>query len=69
MHSRNKHNNKSDYELRVFWPLKSATKIATNQMNNDLVITLHDVNNYDASMDQNKPMGGNQSYLGMNSMA
>jgi hypothetical protein len=38
-------------------------------MNNDLVIPFHDVNNYVASMDQNNPMGGNQSYLGMNCMA
>ena len=46
-----------------------SNKIGTNQMNNDLVILFHDVNNYDASMDQNKPMVGNQTYLRMNSMA
>ena len=46
-----------------------SNKIATNQMNNDLVIPFHDVKNYDASMDQNKHMVGNQTYLGMNSMA
>ena len=46
-----------------------SNKIATNQMNNDLVIPILDVKNYYASMDQNKPMVGNQSYLGMNSMA
>ena len=46
-----------------------SNKIATNQMKNDLVIPFHDVKNYDASMDQNKPMVGNQTYLGMNSMA
>jgi hypothetical protein len=28
-----------------------SNKIATNQMNNGLVIPFHDVNNYDASMD------------------
>ena len=46
-----------------------SNKIATNHMNNDLAILFHDVHNYDASMDQNKSMVGNQSYLGMNSMA
>jgi hypothetical protein len=38
-------------------------------MNNDLVIPFHDVKNYVPSMDQNNPMEGKQSYLGMNSMA
>ena len=37
-------------------------------MYSDLVIPFHDVRNRIASMDQNKPMEGNQSYLGMNSM-
>ena len=37
-------------------------------MYSDLVIPYHDVRNCIASMDQNKPMEGNQSYLGMNSM-
>ena len=37
-------------------------------MYSDLVIPYHDVKNCIASMDQNKPMEGNQSYLGMNSM-
>ena len=46
-----------------------SNKIATNQMNNDLVIPILDVKNYYASMDQNKHMVGNQTYLGMNSMA
>ena len=46
-----------------------SNKIVTNQINNDLVIPFHDVKNYYASMDQNKPMVGNQTYLGMNSMA
>ena len=51
--------------ISSFW---ISNKIATNQMNNDLDIPFHDVKNYDASMDQNKPMGDNQSYLGVNSM-
>ena len=38
-------------------------------MCSDLVIPFHDIKNYIASMDQNKPMEDKQSYLGMNSMA
>ena len=37
-------------------------------MCSDLVIPYHDVKNCIASMDQNKPMEGNQSYLEMNSV-
>src|ERR1041385_9320927 len=37
-------------------------------MYSDLVIPYHDVRNCNASMDQNKSMEGNQSYLRMNSM-
>ena len=46
-----------------------SNKIETDQMNNDLVIPIHDVKNYYASMDQNKSMVGNKAYLGMNSIA
>ena len=38
-------------------------------MYSDLVIPCHDIENYVASMDQNKSMEGNWSYLWMNSMA
>ena len=38
-------------------------------MYGNLVIPSHDIENYVASMDQNKSMEGNRSYLGMNSMA
>ena len=37
-------------------------------MHGDSVIPHHDIGNHIASMDKNKPMEGNQSYLGMNSM-
>ena len=37
-------------------------------MHIDLVLLFHDMNNYDASMDQNKSMGGNKSYLVVNSI-
>ena len=43
-------------------------KNATNQMYSDLVIPSYDVRNCIATMDKNKPMEGNQSYPGMNSM-
>ena len=33
-----------------------------------LVVPSHDVRNHIVSMDKNKPMEGNQSYPGMNSM-
>ena len=38
-------------------------------MYSDLVIPYYDIKNYAASMDQNKSMEGNLSYLRMNSMA
>ena len=38
-------------------------------MYSDLVIPYHDIENYVASMDQNKSMEGNWSYLWKNSMA
>ena len=46
----------------------TSNNIAINQTYIDLAKPFHDVNNYDASGDQNKSMGGNQSYLVVNSM-
>ena len=68
MHSRNKQNKELIMNSKYFG-LVDSNKIATNQMSNDLVIPILDVKNYYASMDQNKHMVGNQTYLGMNSMA
>ena len=48
--------------------LCTCNNIATSQMHIDLALPFHDMNNYDACVDQNKSMGGNQSYLVVNSM-
>ena len=57
VHSRNKliTNMIMNSNISASW---IRNKNATNQTNNGLAIPLHDVNNYNASMDQKKAHGG-----------